>query len=259
MRTVVATTGGGLGNRLLGLASVMILAAKADAELKVYWPEGTTGTGTPEGFFCPFSSLYKPPCQFITAVDRNQVLMKPHTHYSLEDQRTGRSPVSDTGTTYYYTHGAIREAATLSELRVQLEALRPSAAVRSKLATARTLLNDQLYDGLLVRCHGHPKARRWNPSIKFNQLLMTRPHNSPVSCYLACDDRSVTARLMAHPYCRTVVLPRPGRRNTEEELTTVAADIAILSRCERFYATPFCALTELIKVLRGDKEVIYPE
>jgi len=256
LKKLLITTGGGLGNRLLGLASAMVLSRRHGIELQVYWPVGEPGnTGTSEGFHCEFDQLYIPPCEFVTQLECNKMLARQHRHYSLKSQLEGICPVADDGVTYFYTHGAIKGTATPAELQHELLTIRPGSQLRNRLLAAKVLMDDRHYDGMMVRCHGHPKARRWNSLVKFQQLLR---HDHHGSFYLSCDDHDTSVRLAGSRH-RTVMLPRPWKRNSCDELMTVAADLMMLIDSDTLYATPFSALTEFLRVMRGSRPVVYPE
>jgi hypothetical protein len=222
MSNYVLHCSGGLGNRLLGLASARVLCP--EGEIAVYWPRGPFPISKASPRLDPlFEDLYEPLPGY-RFVEKEEFL----------DLRKA-------GVKYAYSHGVLPGAARpelydrISEFRLGSESLRQYHRIRNAIGSSS-------YASCLIRCHGHHKTRAWNPTKMFRRLLDKLPR--PV--FVCCDDPKFSRSLRD-----VVVASKSGSMGSVEQLITVTAEFRILAESRTFHAPPFTAMAVFVQALRG--------
>lgn len=246
-KTLLLSCRGGLGNRLLGLTSGMILARRNQASLFVYWPQGRGGTGCDPGYWCPFEALIKPIGFSIISAEQLRVMMRG-AHNKLVSHNLLE------GTTWLSSHGAVLDTGiTYPEIGKELKKLVVSDAVEAACNRLRAQLGER-YIACMVRTRGHWKARRWHPLERFSKLLAATFSD----VYLCCDSKSCLDVLLRAGKARKVHAEKTGRINTVDELVVVMAELLIMRDAAVYYGTPYSALDVIVRVWRDYVECRYP-
>jgi hypothetical protein len=257
MKRFVITLAGGLGNRLRGLATALLVAERHEAELLVYWSTGNgrqTACGT-DGFHANFAELYEVPasCHLIEVAERDRLNDLATDRWSLT--RQDQEPITLThDLSYAHVHGPLRQHQIPDDAyRTVLRAFKPVPAVLPILTRIKADL-PAAYTGLLARCRGTPTSRRWNAVKHFQNLA--RVVRGPA--YLCCDTVAATWQIASFFGPRLHSCTKDNKINTRDALLTVIAEMQVLAEAQQFYGTPNCALACCIADLRADGQLLLP-